>query len=161
MREPGARMPDHRAAGAAAEGLTAGTRIAVRWDHGWEDGLVTAVRIDSRSKLRTYTITYDDGETHEDELRQQADWRYLDAPPSAQLPAGQPGVTRKRRSSGGLPLALALALALALHPQPKRKPSASPYSHPKPLNPAPHTSQESSRARPRPRRRWRTGWGWG
>ena len=107
-------MPDQRAAGAAAEGLTAGTRIAVKWDHGWEDGLVTAVRIDGRSKLRTYTITYDDGETHDDELRKEADWRYLDAPPSAQLPGGQPGVTRKRRSSGGLPRPLAVAVALPL-----------------------------------------------
>ena len=25
------------------------TRIAVKWDHGWEDGLVTAVRIDGQS----------------------------------------------------------------------------------------------------------------
>ena len=125
-------MPDQRAAGAAAEGLTAGTRIAVKWDHGWEDGLVTAVRIDGRSKLRTYTITYDDGETHDDELRKEADWRYLDAPPSAQLPGGQPGVTRKRRSSGGLPRPLAVAVALPLHPKPTRTPNASPHPHPKP-----------------------------
>ena len=45
-------MPDQRAAGAAAEGLTAGTRIAVKWDHGWEDGLVTAVRIDGHLSSR-------------------------------------------------------------------------------------------------------------
>ena len=99
-------MQDHRSAGAAAagaEGLAIGTRIAVKWDHGWEDGLVTAVRIDNKSKLRTYTITYDDGETHDDDLRKEADWRYLDAPPSAELQGGQQGAqgaTRKRRGSG-------------------------------------------------------------
>ena len=56
-------MQDHRAGGAVAagagEGLTVGTRIAVKWDHGWEEGTVTAVRIDNTSKLRMcmYTIT--------------------------------------------------------------------------------------------------------
>ena len=102
-------MQDHRAGGAVAagagEGLTVGTRIAVKWDHGWEEGTVTAVRIDNTSKLRMcmYTITYDDGETHDDDLRKEADWRYLDAPPSAELLGGQQGAqgaTRKRRGSG-------------------------------------------------------------
>ena len=76
-------------AGAGAGGLVVGTRIAVRWAHGWEDGAVSAVRIDSKSKLHTYTITYDDGETHDEDLRKEADWRYLDPPPLTVSQGGQ------------------------------------------------------------------------
>ena len=50
-----------------------------------------------------YTITYDDGEVNDDDLRKESDWRYLDAPPSAELQGGQQGAqgaTRKRRGSG-------------------------------------------------------------
>ena len=64
---------------------------------------MTAVGVDAKSKLRLYTITYDDGEVNDDDLRKDADWRYLDAPPSAELLGGQQGAqgaTRKRRGSG-------------------------------------------------------------
>ena len=37
----------------AGEGLKVGTRIAVRWDHGWEEGLVTA----GRALPLTVTVT--------------------------------------------------------------------------------------------------------
>ena len=60
-----------------------------------------------------YTITYDDGETHDDDLRKKADWRYLDALPSAEkTPPAPPrgdaaAVTGKRQtrptSLGGRP----------------------------------------------------------
>ena len=61
---------------------------------------MTAVGVDAKSKLRLYTITYDDGEVNDDDLRKESDWRYLDAPPSAELQGGQQGATRKRRGSG-------------------------------------------------------------
>ena len=89
-------------AGAGAGGLVVGTRIAVRWAHGWEDGAVSAVRIDSKSKLHTYTITYDDGETHDEDLRKEADWRYLDPPPLTVSQGGQQDArgTKKRLAKG-------------------------------------------------------------
>ena len=64
---------------------------------------MTAVGVDAKSKLRLYTITYDDGEVNDDDLRKESDWRYLDAQPSAELQGGQQGAqgaTRKRRGSG-------------------------------------------------------------
>ena len=99
-------MQAHRAVDKAKVGtlegsLVSGTRIATRWAHGWEEGTVTAVHIDRKTKLHTYTVTYDDGETHDEDLRKE-DARYLDPSPSAELRGGQQGVqgSKKRLSQG-------------------------------------------------------------
>ena len=73
---------DKQTVGTKEGALTVGTRIAVRWEHGWEEGTVASVLIDHTGKLHTYTVAYDDGETHDEDLRKE-DARYLDQPPAA------------------------------------------------------------------------------
>ena len=62
--------------------LAIGTRLAVKWTHGWENGTVTKVLVDRRSSVHTYTVMYDDGETHNEDLRKEVA-RYLEPPRKA------------------------------------------------------------------------------
>ena len=66
------RSIDGRTVGTAAGALEVGARVSIQWLSGWENGTVTAVLVDKKSSVHTYTIEYDDGETHNEDLRKES-----------------------------------------------------------------------------------------
>ena len=64
------------APGTSTQALTVGTRLAVLWTHGWENGTVIEVTVGKGS--RRFTVAYDDGEFHDEDLLNPEEWRILE-----------------------------------------------------------------------------------
>ena len=62
---------DGRTVGTAAGALEVGARVSIQWSSGWENGTVAAVLVDKKF-VHTYTIEYDDGERHNEDLRKES-----------------------------------------------------------------------------------------
>ena len=90
--------------GTSTQAITVGTRLAVLWTHGWENG--TVIKVTVRKDSRRFTVAYDDGEVHDEELLDPAEWRILKGVgrpqcqrhPQCTLAAGHRGFCNKRRS---------------------------------------------------------------
>ena len=62
---------DSKTVGTAAGALEVGARVSIQWSSGWENGTVAAVLVDKKF-VHTYTIEYDDGERHNEDLRKES-----------------------------------------------------------------------------------------
>ena len=91
------------APGTSAQAIAVGTRLAVLWTHGWEDG--TVIKVTVRNGSRRFTVAYDDGEVHDEDLLDPEEWRILKGVarpqclrhPECTLAPGHKGFCNKRR----------------------------------------------------------------
>ena len=68
--QPNGTAIDRSTVGSLDGALGIGSRIVVRWQHGWEAGTISHVRhqLERGALVCTYTIVYDDGEVRAEGL---------------------------------------------------------------------------------------------
>ena len=97
---------DGRTVGTAAGALQVGARVSIEWSSGWENGTVAEVLVDKKF-VHTYTIEYDDGERHNEDLRKESGrllGRRQTDEDAQTRPSAKPPPKRQRlaSSSGGI-----------------------------------------------------------